>query len=54
MPDVAWDTLRSFDRMQPTPTAPQQKALDKLHAERDKIEDEDSEHAEKLFAKIEK
>ena len=29
-------------------------ALDKLHAERDKIDDEDSEQAEKLFAKIEK
>ena len=54
VPDVAWDTLRAYDRMQPTPTAPQQKALDKLYAERDKIDDEDSEQAEKLFAKIEK
>ena len=54
MPDVAWDTLRTFDRIEPTPTAPQQKALDKLHAARDKIDDADSERAEKLFAKIDK
>ena len=54
VPDVAWDTLRSFDRIEPTPTEKQQDALDKLYAERDKIDDEDSEQAEKLFAKLEK
>ena len=44
----------AYDRIYPTPTAPQQKALDKLHAARDKIDDEDSEWAEKLFAKLDK
>ena len=43
MPDVAWDTLRSFDRIYPTPTEQQQAQIDKLQAERDKIDDEDSE-----------
>ena len=43
MPDVAWDTLRSFDRVYPTPTEQQQAQIDELQAERDKLdEDEDS------------
>jgi ParB family chromosome partitioning protein len=54
MPDVAWDTLRSFDRIHPAPTEQQQEALDQLHAERDKLDEEDSDQADKLFAKIEK
>jgi ParB family chromosome partitioning protein len=52
IPEVGWDTLRQFDRVHPTPTERQQEALDKLHAERDKLDDEDSDQAEKLFAKI--
>ena len=55
MPDVAWDTLRSFDRIYPTPTEQQQAQIDKLQAERDKIdEDEDGEKVEQLSAKFEK
>jgi ParB family transcriptional regulator, chromosome partitioning protein len=30
MPDVAWDTLRSFDRVYPTPTEQQQAQIDEL------------------------
>ena len=55
MPDVAWDTLRSFDRVYPTPTEQQQAQIDKLQAERDKLdEDEDSEKVEQLTAKFAK
>jgi ParB family transcriptional regulator, chromosome partitioning protein len=53
MPDVAWDTLRSFDRVYPTPTEQQQAHIDELQAERDKLdEDEDSEKVEQLTAKF--
>ena len=58
MPDVAWDTLRSFDRVYPTPTEQQQAQIDELQTERDKLdEDEDSEKVEQLtdkFAKLER
>jgi ParB family chromosome partitioning protein len=54
VPDLAWDTLRSFDRMQPTPTKQQQTALDKLQDQISEIEDEDGEAYEKLAAKREK
>jgi ParB family chromosome partitioning protein len=53
MPDLAWDTLRQFDRIQPTPTAQQQEEIEKLQAERDKIDDEDSEQEAEIFAKLE-
>ena len=52
VPDVAWDTVRAYDRMQPTPTKPQQAALDKLQAQFEKI-DNDEAYA-KLAAKIDK
>jgi ParB family chromosome partitioning protein len=54
MPDIAWDTLRSFDRIHPTPTKHQQAALDKLQDQISEIEDEDGEAYEKLAAKREK
>ena len=55
MPDVAWDTLRSFDRVYPTPTEQQQAQIDELQAERDKLdEDEDSEKVEQITAKFAK
>ena len=58
MPDVAWDTLRSFDRVYPTPTEQQQAQIDELQTERDKLdEDEDAEKVEQLtdkFAKLER
>src|ERR1700733_5445925 len=55
MPDVAWDTLRSFDRVYPTPTEQQQAQIDELQTERDKLdEDEDSEKVEQLTAKFAK
>jgi ParB family chromosome partitioning protein len=58
MPDVAWDTLRSFDRVYPSPTEQQQAQIDELQAERDKLdEDEDSEKVEQItdkFAKLER
>jgi ParB family chromosome partitioning protein len=40
MPDMAWETRRSFDRIHPSPTEKQQAALDKLQAARNKIDDE--------------
>ena len=55
VPDVAWDTLRSFDRVYPTPTEQQQAQIDELQAERDKLdEDEDSEKVDQLMAKFAK
>jgi hypothetical protein len=54
VPDVAWDTLRSFNRMHPTPTKQQQAALAKLQAQFDEADDEDGEAHEKLAAKLEK
>ena len=50
MPDVAWDTLRSFDRMHPTPTKQQQKEIDKLQSQ---IIDEDGEASDELAAELE-
>ena len=51
MPDVAWDTLRSFDRIHPTPTKQQQAALDKLQRQLEEAEgDEDA--YDDLSAKI--
>ena len=51
MPDVAWDTLRAFDRVYPTPTEQQQAQIDELQAERDKLdEDEDSEKVDATHA----
>ena len=50
MPEVSWDTLRSFDRIHPTPTKQQQKEIDRLQAE---IIDEDGEASDELAAKLE-
>jgi ParB family transcriptional regulator, chromosome partitioning protein len=51
MPDLSWDTLRSLDRIHPTPTKAQQEALDKLHRQSDEAEgDEDA--CDELSAKI--
>jgi hypothetical protein len=48
---LSWDTLRSLDRIHPTPTKAQQEALDKLHRQFDEAEgDEDA--CDELSAKI--
>jgi ParB family chromosome partitioning protein len=54
MPDVAWDALRAYDRIHPTPTKQQQTEIDKLQDQISEIEDEDGEAYEKLAAKREK
>jgi ParB family chromosome partitioning protein len=51
VPDLSWDTLRSFDRIHPTPTKAQQAALDKLQRQLEEAEG-DEEAYDDLSARL--